>query len=280
MNQSAWPFLVSRNRLLGYRTVVAPDFMVTAEMAGLLANEVEGNITPTPVCHVLATTQAGTLTLFYRVRNATLIDPSLRDEAGRPILWIEGVVFKGDHHDSQVTNEDLERVHGQLQEGYRRFWGQNSANYPVEPSSALVLAHEQPADQLNESVQGSQRPTGQESSALSQWLVSAVLSALLAVAVLVIVYQHGHRNSDSYLFRVDLNDVGEMNVTQLITTMQGQFPKHDIAFTDHPLVTTLQIGSKWTIVVGDKQYFIRQANQTLYVYDDTNQLEIMPSSDK
>ena len=45
MSIEAWPFLVSRNRYLDYRTVVAPKFICEAGISNLLARVADGDLT-------------------------------------------------------------------------------------------------------------------------------------------------------------------------------------------------------------------------------------------
>lgn len=135
----AWPFLVSRNKTVDYRTVVAPDFMIDARAAGLLANKTSGDLSERPR-NKLIDTSLGLLTLAYRVVPATEQGMAYLDEYGRPILWIEGVVLKGDFSGHAIPLETLQKIHTNLVRDYQEFW--NIAHPIVKRSSAMDLSLE------------------------------------------------------------------------------------------------------------------------------------------
>ncbi|NEQ12001.1 MAG: WD40 repeat domain-containing protein, partial [Moorea sp. SIO4E2] len=104
MSINAWPFLVSRNRYLDYRTVVAPDFICDAKIANLLARVTDGDLTEPGKGFIrqIAGTEAGDFTIVFRIIQATEKDLNskegddiLKDEFGRKIYLIEGVVIQG-----------------------------------------------------------------------------------------------------------------------------------------------------------------------------------------
>ena len=139
MNIQAWPFLVSRNRYLGYQTVVAPGFMVEADITGLLANHVGGEPSDYPQYVELPRTKVGNLAVVYRVVRATDQDVVLRDESGRPILWIEGVVLQNPVKNITFPGDVLKEAHRRVESDYREFWEQINEG-PVRRSLPFLLS--------------------------------------------------------------------------------------------------------------------------------------------
>lgn len=68
-----------------------------------------------------------------------------------------------------------------------------------------------------------------------------------------------------YLFSVEL-DLNELSRNKLLEKLREQFREHDEDLTPQARIKEERIGKNWTIVDGDKQYFIRNENQTLNVY--------------
>ncbi len=143
MRVKGWPFLVSRNKVLGYQAIVAPDFMIEAKIAGLLANEAGGNLTKHPRYRKLKT-KTGDITLVYRVVSAIDNNELFRDEFGRPILWIEGIVLKGSVEKIEITEKELQESHRRVENGYREFWVTTS-NVSVKPSKPFMIPFEEDA---------------------------------------------------------------------------------------------------------------------------------------
>ncbi|NET65308.1 MAG: hypothetical protein F6K63_13335 [Moorea sp. SIO1G6] len=150
MSINAWPFLVSRNRYLDYRTVVAPDFICDAKIANLLARVTDGDLTEPGKGFIrqIAGTEAGDFTIVFRIIQATEKDLNskegddiLKDEFGRKIYLIEGVVIQGIKSKNQVSisNQKLEDVHQRLTEGYTEFW-EHIDPHPAIASSILSLS--------------------------------------------------------------------------------------------------------------------------------------------
>lgn len=136
----AWPFLVSRNKTIDYRTVVAPDFMVDTKTAGLIANKVSSDLTKEPR-YKLIDAPLGLLTLVYRVIPATDQDEPRLDDFGRPILWIEGLVLKGDFTDYAIPSEIFQVVHIGLEKDYQEFWSSTTSSV-VKRSGMIDLSLE------------------------------------------------------------------------------------------------------------------------------------------
>lgn len=127
---TAWSFLVSCNQSLDYRTVVAPDFMCEAGLAGLLARVTEGDLTEqgTALYREVHNSKVGDITLVFRVIEAISEDIGisgngvLKDLFGREIYLIEGIVLKGIVPNIPIAANNLEEAHKRILGDYRKFW--------------------------------------------------------------------------------------------------------------------------------------------------------------
>ena len=127
----AHPFLVSRNRSLDYRTVVAPSFLIDEGISSVLARAAGGNLTLPgyAICREIQGTKLGDFTLIFHVIEANQKDiyPDKADEVlidpfGREIVFIEGVVLKERPDKFVVTQELFDSIHEQILNSYRSFW--------------------------------------------------------------------------------------------------------------------------------------------------------------
>lgn len=145
---TAWSFLVSRNRYLDYRTIVAPDFICQAKISNLLARAVEGELTKPNeiIVRQVVNSKVNDLTMIFQVVTAKEKDINsegnnmkLRDQFGREIYLFEGVIVKGIGEDYiYVDNNDLKKAHQQLIVIYQQFW--NSLEpYPAISSSRFSI---------------------------------------------------------------------------------------------------------------------------------------------
>ena len=150
MSIKAWPFLVSRNRYLDYRTVVAPDFICEAKIANLLARVTDGDLTEPGkgFLRQIAGSKAGNFTIVFRVLKATKKDLNskggdeiLKDQFVREIYLIEGVVIQGikSKKNVSISHKNIEEVHKRLTEGYTQFW-EHSEPHPAIPYPMLSLS--------------------------------------------------------------------------------------------------------------------------------------------
>lgn len=145
-NIDAWPFLVSCNKYLEYRTIVAPSFMCEARTSSILAKAAEGDLTEpgTALYREIHNSKVGNLTLVFRVVEATASATGiegngvLKDSFGREIYLIEGVLLRELMSDFVVTHEEFEVVHKQLVNYYREFWDCTTPN-PAIPSESFTL---------------------------------------------------------------------------------------------------------------------------------------------
>lgn len=154
MKTKVWPFLVSRNRYLDYRTVVAPDWLCEENIPNLLSRVADGQLTEPghAIFRKVYSSKAGDFSVIFRVRTATIKDISfqgqdgdeiLKDTFGRDIYLIEGLVLK-EMNPSFISQENLEEVHKKLTEfnqGYSKFWDCNEPP-PVISSQGFLVEEE------------------------------------------------------------------------------------------------------------------------------------------
>jgi hypothetical protein len=146
MSIEAWPFLVSRNRYLDYRTVVAPKFICEAGISNLLARVADGDLTQSGCAYIrrVQGSKAGDFSIIFQVVEATEkdINPEgenqvIKDQFGREIYLLEGILVK-QFGDVNVTQEYLEKAHDMLVISYRQFWNWTAPRSAI-PSEALLL---------------------------------------------------------------------------------------------------------------------------------------------
>ncbi len=134
MSIEVWPFLVSRNRYLDYRTVVAPDFIYDAKISNLLARVAEGELTDPGkgIMRNITGSKAGDFTIVFRVIKATERDINtggnkiLKDQFGREIYIFEGIVIVAEEEEIiesfNISDDDFQKLHKRLIAEYKKFW--------------------------------------------------------------------------------------------------------------------------------------------------------------
>jgi hypothetical protein len=156
MSNAAWPFLITRNQTLDYRTLLAPQFLIDAGATGVVIREADaGGDHPWPVSwrHV-DDPKAGDLWLVFRsvAATASLVGGEdgqpLRDRSGRRIYLIEGLVVEGRNPNREAAESHLDRVHELAAEAYRPFSESTDIRYPATPSDPLPLPTTRPRPAL------------------------------------------------------------------------------------------------------------------------------------
>ncbi|NEP79167.1 MAG: hypothetical protein F6K17_21165 [Okeania sp. SIO3C4] len=155
MDQEVWCFLVSANKDLDYRTVVAPDFMYEQNYTLILAKTAGGEITDkgTAYYRKIINSKVGNLTLVFRVTKALETDIGicgdslLRDSFGRAISLIEGIVFNREVSKANIAinSEDFDKVHKQVIEYYQKFWYETRP-IPAYPSKSFPFSERENKD--------------------------------------------------------------------------------------------------------------------------------------
>ena len=117
----AWPFLISRNRTLDYKIIMAPDFLVESDHSFLLQYVTEQETTK-PVFRKVTMPKLNNLSIVYRVIRANINGNVLKDEFGRPILWIEGFVFQENIGPYEITERAFDQARDRIQQAFQEFW--------------------------------------------------------------------------------------------------------------------------------------------------------------
>src|SRR5947207_2819745 len=103
MSIKAWPFLISRNRVFDYRPIVVPQPLLEKKTSTLLAEVAGGSLSApdTATYREVRSRLIGSMSLVFRVVRAEQHhvglsgSKPLKDEVGRPINLIEGLVLEG-----------------------------------------------------------------------------------------------------------------------------------------------------------------------------------------
>jgi len=210
----AWHFLVSRNRYLDYRTVVAPDFICKSKISNLLARVAEGDLTEPKrgLIRQITGSKAGDFTIVFRVIKATekCLNPEkendiLKDQFGREIYLIEGIVIKGirSKKDCFVADQDIEEAHNLLMEAYRQFLDHREPNSAM-PSHRFSLSMNNSSSYLQlEELEPFQISSKEQSLAntkpkvnLVVFLVPIIVILIIAIWVTIIGYSFGNSITD------------------------------------------------------------------------------------
>ncbi|MEU6549118.1 hypothetical protein ABZ915_02370 [Streptomyces sp. NPDC046915] len=138
-----WPFLISRGRTATYRVVVAPDFLCEAGLAGVLWDLAGGSLTERGQARyrVVSSRAGGSFVIMFRV---LLPEPGSdrgsgtppRDEHGRRIPVITGVVERGAAFTAGTGVAVLDEAHDRCLPALRTFWDADRA-MPPRPSPAF-----------------------------------------------------------------------------------------------------------------------------------------------
>ncbi|MCM0591430.1 MAG: hypothetical protein ACIWVG_10370 [Gloeotrichia echinulata HAB0833] len=160
MSIKAWPFLISRNQSLDYRTIVAPDFIIDAKNTYLLIQVADGDLTEEneALFRQVKSPKLGYLTVVFRVIKAKKKDIEqepqnqvLKDPFGREIYFYEGIVIKGKLNSSEVGNKiqnsHLEQAHDYLKKHYKDFWNTSSI-HAIIPATALSFQKDKNSPKL------------------------------------------------------------------------------------------------------------------------------------
>jgi hypothetical protein len=143
----AWPFLVARGRRRGYRTLLAPGFLVAAREHGILDDTVVPSDQEDQARVIEVATGAGRpLTVVHAshvVTSADVAEPGTgpavsppRDEHSRPLQLIYGFVC-ADGPIPEPQDEDLRMCRETALGVYRRFLG-DEEGFAVEPSGEFA----------------------------------------------------------------------------------------------------------------------------------------------
>lgn len=147
----AWPFLISRNQQVDYRTLAAPPSILENEASVLLRDAVSESSTQpdgSALYREVHNLPGGDVTLIFRVipaeeRFVGLPGNSpLSDKVRRPIQIFEGIVVEGLHPHIIVTKEDFQVIHEQIEPIYKNFWEKGERRFPTKLSHFFFLSSE------------------------------------------------------------------------------------------------------------------------------------------
>jgi hypothetical protein len=193
---SRWPFLVARGRRVGYRVVLAPDFLVRNREHDLLAEYVgAGPAGPGGQSVVeVPSTGFGPLVVTYREEPAAAAEllpgsesDILRDRHGRPLELLYGVVTGSPPE--PVDGGDLATARAAAIEAYRRFLA-DEEGADVQPSAGFTVDAVPPEPGITEVARQDRpvpvrRPVPVEPWRGRSWIVTAAAIVVVVVAVLV-----------------------------------------------------------------------------------------------
>lgn len=130
-----WPFLISRNRTLDYTVVVAPVFLIQAGQAYLLRDWIRSQSNQKIYINKIDHPEFGVLSIVFRRVNATDEAGNLKkDEVGRPISWIDGLVFQEDLDGYGIDEELFKEGYPTLYKAYQLFWDSDEYSQPASSS--------------------------------------------------------------------------------------------------------------------------------------------------
>ncbi|MFG2880420.1 hypothetical protein ACGFYU_36315 [Streptomyces sp. NPDC048337] len=148
LGRQAWPFLVGRGRNHGYRTLLAPDFLVAEGDYGVLDDSVAPGMVAEQVKVVPVVTRAGRrLTVVHTTHQVTAadiaepgnasVDQAPRDEFGRPLQLMYGFVCAEDRV-AAPHPDDLNACRETALPVYRRFLG-DEEGFTVQSGRAFPM---------------------------------------------------------------------------------------------------------------------------------------------
>jgi hypothetical protein len=180
---NGWPFLVARGRRRGYRTVLAPEFLVGPRLHSLLADAPERS-GDGPRSVELNPAQVGPLTLVYETKIVTAADIGgvALDEHGRELEIRYGIVLRGG---VPVTGDLPYGVRERALASYRNFLADEDS-FDVEASDAVQLLGGAPTREY----EPEQRPEPELEPgprSRKRLLVAVVVAGVVVVAVVIAV---------------------------------------------------------------------------------------------
>jgi hypothetical protein len=133
MRIKVWPFLVGKNRHLGYRPVVIPTILYAANVPGQLDRFRSNQSSEEPKCEVVDIEKVGSVTAIYRVTHMTskVNGEIYVDLQNRPIIWSEGLLIRGSYPDLQLPSDVFTLIHRQLEAYAEEFYSSEREGKPI-----------------------------------------------------------------------------------------------------------------------------------------------------
>jgi hypothetical protein len=136
-----WAFLVARGRRQGYRTILAPDFLASARLHGLLAESASVHAAGSRHQAEIDGPGVGPMTMVYETEQLTAAelggDHAAVDEHGRPLEILYGIVSR-QRLRGRVDPDDLRIARAEALRSYRRFLA-GETDFAVDASQAFAL---------------------------------------------------------------------------------------------------------------------------------------------
>lgn len=192
--EKAWPFVVTRNRLLDWRPIIAPDFMVKQGSHYLLTYESAGeedDPATGPRERVISTESSGPLTLIFSSRPAIhrlLGEPSdqvLVDREGRQIRVTVGLVLVGSYPGAlDRWRNSLNEVEQMATEAFPKFWAEEDETTAPVTSQPITSAAQ--VTSIAPPTRAPLHTPGHSASTVRRW--APVLIGAAAFAFIVVIY--------------------------------------------------------------------------------------------
>jgi hypothetical protein len=196
---SGWSFLVARGRRKGYRTVLAPEFLIARNLHSVLSESSDGaSMDPDGVRTTeLDIPEVGPITVCFRTEGLTSADldsdgaataEPATDQHGRPLEILYGIVSR--HPLSgPIAGADLRRARAEAVRAYQRFLEEedgfgvdDSAPFPLRSVTRSPQRARTPIDASGAAPAVSAAPTPKRRS------ISIRVAALAALATLVVAW--------------------------------------------------------------------------------------------
>lgn len=142
----AYPYLIGRSKKIGNRRILGPDFAEHRDVARILLEAAKNSGRPKWL-RVAGNSSIGRITFFSSLEEARNSDIGadgsdlLRDESGRPIFLVRGLIFVGAEPIQDVTQAHFDFCRPLFTEYFERFWesekwsvSQSSSSSPIDLS--------------------------------------------------------------------------------------------------------------------------------------------------
>ncbi len=186
----AWPFLVARGRREGYRTLLAPEFLVRRDLHEQLAESSPSVQSGTLGRAELSGAGVGSLRLVYTTEDLTAAmslgsgrAKPLADEHGRPLEMLYGVVAREPLSEALAAG-DLQPARAEALDAYRSFLAcekgfpvMSSRPYPL-PRGATAVPTRAPAPHGVPRVNRSRRASRQRVLAITLGVLALAIGAV------------------------------------------------------------------------------------------------------
>lgn len=145
----AYPYLIGRSKNIGNRRVLGPDFAEQRDVARILLQAAKNTGRP-KYLKVTGNSSIGRITFFSLLHEARARDIGadgddvLRDNVGRPIFLVRGLIFVGDAPSNEITQAHFDYCQRRFDEYFVRFWeaekwpvSQSVSNLPIDLSDCI-----------------------------------------------------------------------------------------------------------------------------------------------